>query len=267
MTIINRFYKGLLGLFLTCGGLLTSCVMEEEMLTKAGQATVRIELNADAAFGTETKAVNEEGYKVLANYTIQILQNGQIVGENNYPYNSLPNSIQLSNGSYTLKAFYGTDVPYSRTAFYVEGTQPFSIEGEDRIVSVNCTPTVGKLITQFDPLMATYFDDYKVTYTTSSIPSGNMVWAKNDTDPWYIRVPETGETVTATITLTPKTVYDAKGTVKTVTKTYKLERNKAWTLAVAPNYTATNGKLSISITIDEKTDDHEIDIVVPADWL
>ena len=75
MTFINRFYKGLLGLFLACGGLLTSCVMEEEMITKAGQATVRIELDADAAFGPETKAVNENDYKNINTYQVEIRKN------------------------------------------------------------------------------------------------------------------------------------------------------------------------------------------------
>ena len=269
MTIINRFYKGLLGLFLACGGLLTSCVMEEEMITKAGQATVRIELNADAAFGPETKAVNISDYENKDNYTVQILKEGQLYENHSWKYAEKPTTITLPIASYTLKAFYGTDAPYSRTGFYVEGTQSFAVTGEEEVktVTASCTPVVGKLVTAFDEKMATYFSDYKVVYTTSTITGEEVAWAKDDTDPWYIKVPKGGETVTAKIILTPKAEYDSKQTKKEVTETYTLHPNKAWTLQIAPNYTAINGKLGISITIDEKTNDHEIDIVVPSDWL
>ena len=265
----KEFYNGLLAILLTSSVCLTSCVEEEMMAQAKGEAEVRIELNADAAFGTSTKAVNENDYKNENNYTVQILKDGQIVDNHNYKYAECPTTITLPIASYNLKAFYGTDALYSRTGFYVEGTQSFAVTGEDGVkkVSVTCEPVVGKLITQFDAQMATYFSDYKVVYTTSSITGEQVTWAKNDTDPWYIKVAKGGETVTAKIILTPKAEFDSKQTKKEVTETYTLSPNKAWTLQISPNYTATNGKLGISITIDETTNDHEIDIVVPSDWL
>ena len=265
----KEFYYGLLGLSLTFGGLLTSCVMEEETLTKSGEATVRIELNADAAFGPGTKAVNESDYTNKNNYTVQILKDGEVYKNHSYNYANRPDFITLPIASYKLKAFYGTDTLYSRTGFYVEGTKTFSVTGEEGVmnVSVDCEPVAGKLIAQFDSLMTTYFSDYKVVYTTSSITGEQVTWAKEDTDPWYIKVPKGGEMATAKIILTPKAEFDSKQTKKEVNKVYTLAPNKAWTLQIAPNYTATNGKLGISITIDETTNDHEIDIVVPSDWL
>ena len=104
-------------------------------------------------------------------------------------------------------------------------------------------------------------------YTTSSITGEQVTWAKNDTDPWYIKVPKDGETVTAKIILTPKAEFDSKQTKKEVNEVYTLAPNKAWTLQIAPNYRATNGQLGISITIDSTTVDHNIDIVVPPHWL
>ena len=269
MKMKKEFYYGLLGLSLTFGGLLTSCVMEEETLTKSGEATVRIELNADAAFGPGTKAVNESDYTNKNNYTVQILKDGEVYKNHSYNYANRPDFITLPIASYTLKAFYGTDTLYSRTGFYVEGTKTFSVTGEEGVknVSVDCEPVAGKLIAKFDSLMTTYFSDYKVVYTTSSITGEQVTWAKNDTDPWYIKVPKGGETVTAKIILTPKAEFDSKQTKKEVNEVYTLAPNKAWTLQIAPNYRATNGQLGISITIDSTTVDHNIDIVVPPHWL
>ena len=260
----KEFYYGLLGLSLTFGGLLTSCVMEEETLTKSGEATVRIELNADAAFGPGTKAVNESDYTNKNNYTVQILKDGEVYKNHSYNYANRPDFITLPIASYTLKAFYGTDTLYSRTGFYVEGTKTFSVTGEEGVknVSVDCEPVAGKLIAQFDSQMSTYFSDYKVVYTTSSITGEQVTWAKTDTDPWYIKVPKGGETVTAKIILTPKAEFDSKQTKKEVTEDYTLAPNKAWTLQIAPNYRATNGQLGISFTIDSTTVDHNIYIVV-----
>ena len=265
----KEFYNGLLTFLMTSSVCLTSCVEEVMMAQANGEAEVRIELNVDTQFGPVTKAVDENSYKNENNYTVQILKDGQIVDNHNYKYSECPTNITLPIASYNLKAFYGTDAPYSRTGFYVEGTQSFAVTGEDKvkIVSVNCEPVAGKLITQFDSQMSTYFSDYKVVYTTSSITGEQVTWAKEDTDPWYIKVPKGGETVTAKIILTPKAEFDSKQTKKEVNEVYTLAPNKAWTLQIAPNYRATNGQLGISITIDSTTVDHNIDIVVPPHWL
>ena len=259
-----KFYKGLIGLFLTLGGLLTSCVMEEEVIAKAGKADVQIELSASTDFEPTTKAVNESDYQNLNNYTVEIWQNETI--KKSFPYAQIPSSIELNNGTYTLKAYCGTQANYSRTGFYVEGATVFNIEGESKSVSCQCKPVVAKLKVNFTPEMATYFSDYKVIYTTQTITGTAVTWAKNDTDPWYIKVAQNGETVKATIQLTPKAEYVLKGTTTSIDRTYVLEPNKMWTLEIAPSYTTTKGQLGISINIDSSTNDKPIDIVIPAEW-
>ena len=75
--------------------------------------------------------------------------------------------------------------------------------------------------------------------------------------------------MTATIHLTAKKEYEPAGDAKegTVVKTYKLLRNKSWTLNVAPNYSSSFGQLGIKIGFDETTVDHEIPIEIPAEWI
>ena len=40
----------------------TSCMMEEDLVAKAGKASIQIDLSTAADFSTETKAVNESDY-------------------------------------------------------------------------------------------------------------------------------------------------------------------------------------------------------------
>lgn len=259
-----KFYKGLIGLFLACGGLLNSCVMEDDVIAKAEKADVQIELSASTDFEPTTKAVNENDYQTLDNYSIEIWQNETI--KKSFTYKDRPSSIELTNGTYTLKAFYGTKADYSRTGFYVEGATVFNVEGNNQTVSCKCEPVVAKLKVNFTTEMATYFSDYKVIYTTQSITGTAVTWAKNDTDPWYIKLAQNGETVKATIQLTPKTEYVSKGTTTSIERTYVLKPNEMWTLEIAPSYTTTKGQLGISINIDSSTNDKPIDIVIPAEW-
>jgi len=80
-------------------------------------------------------------------------------------------------------------------------------------------------------------------------------------------VDEDGEEVEATIVLTPKEGYQTGSTAK-LTQKYRLKPNQAWTLGIAPNYSATEteGSVSISITIDDQTNDVDVPIIIPSEW-
>lgn len=247
--------------------LITSCQVEDLASFSKGKGTVTLDLSATAGFNTETKAVNEDDYRNLNNYTVQILKVGESDPVKSYKYEEIPSSIELNNGAYTVKAFCGTETgAASRTGFYVEGSNSFNLYGEtDKSVSLTCTPTYGKVKVEFNE-MDTYFSDYYVVYSTSALGSSTTAkWAKADTEPWYLKLNKEGETVTATIYLTPKSQYQTKAA--TVVRTYELAPNKAWTLQVSPNYNDVTGKLGIAITIDEKTNDQSIDIVIPSEWI
>lgn len=116
---------------------------------------------------------------------------------------------------------------------------------------------------KFASNMSEYFSDYSVVYETAVLKAAGStaVWAKDDTEPWYLKVDPKGETVTASIQVTR--LSDNK--TATVEKTYTLAPGKSWTLSIAPQ--DNNGNIGIEITIDESTDDEVIDIEVPSEWL
>lgn len=255
------FFSCMIGI----GLIATSCSSNEETTFNNNKGFVQLSVKTDANFSTiATRAVNEENYKNVNNYQVQILNSSDNKVEKEYAsLSEVPEKIELNNGSYTLKAFYGTDSEASKTGFYVEGTSTFSIQGEAQSVTVDCAPVCGKAITQFDQSMASYFSDYYVTYETKALSAAGKtaIWAKEDTEPWYLKIGKDGEQVKATIVVTRKS--DNK--TSKIEKAYMLMRNQSWTLKIAPQ--DNNGSLGIVIEIDESTNDQEIDIVVPSDWV
>lgn len=232
-----------------------------------GSGTISLSVAADAGFKS-SRAVNESEYTKTDNYTVKILQGEEELAS--FLYKDKAASYKLDNGNYTLKAFYGEELPASRDKFYVVGTKEFTVSGNDVAVNVDCEPTCGKLIVNFDSKMADFFSDYYVTYETKAltVASQTCKWAKDDKEPWYVKLDAAGEAVKATVHYTVKDSDKERTqvlTYKTNDGGDKMLPNKSWTLNISPK--DNNGSLSITITIDENTNDKPIEIVVPTDWL
>jgi hypothetical protein len=61
---------------------------------------------------------------------------------------------------------------------------------------------------------------------------------------------------------------DNKDQVTTKSGTFKLSRNKAYKMNISPVYNPTGtGDLSITVTVDDSTNDKEVDIEVPVTWV
>ena len=267
--------------------LATSCLSEEHDLAAPVQeqnnaqgGKIVLSVNAATEFGLQTRALNEADYKNTANYTVQIYDiNNPSTLLVNCKYSELdanmPNSFQP--GTYTVKAFYGREQNYSRSEFYVTGEKSVTINAGDEVnVPLTCTPTCGKLSVVFDSKMADYYDHYDVAFSEAvAFSGGSIAWSATDNEPWYVKLNAEGETLRYTINVTAKDEYaytDANGNKQntgTVSKTFGLERNKAYKLNVKPVYSPTEeGGLAISIEIDEETNTPiDIPVVVPISWL
>lgn len=268
--------------FVAVGLMTTSCLSEEHNLepsdVNAPQGTVTFNLDVNTDFTPNSRALSENSYKNTANYNVQVINatNQSVVFEckGSDLINSFPKTMNI--GSYRVNAFYGTQADASRNDFRVEGTEVFQVKGDSKVsVNVNCAPTCGKLIVDFDADMAKYFEDYSVTYGgTKALGSKTVTWAKGDNEPWYVALEPNGETLNYTISLKTKEDYlhkqgdaDPQPT-GVVTGTVTLQRNKAHRLTVKPNYSPnTEGGVSLSITIDGSTNDKNITFEVPVTWI
>ena len=255
-------------LFLCMGlsalSLFTSCQSDERDLDLApatqGKSTtgkIVLNLNADARFRDQgtTRAVNEDSYRNTANYRVQVYNNdnpGNLIVDDLYSQLDYNKLNSLNPGTYTVKAFYGTEQNYSRNEFYVEGIKDNVTvnAGDQANVTLSCLPTCGKLSVEFDPAMSTYYDSYDVAFSQAAAFGGSAIsWtAKED----YAYTDAQGNKITN----------------GTVTQEFELQRNRAYKLKIKPDYTATTeGGLKIVIEIDESTNQIDVPVVVPIDWL
>lgn len=251
-----------------------ACTSLDEGLEQANaEGQLELRLSAGTNF-SETRAVNEASYRNTDNYIVQVYDKEgteRLKCKGSELGSKLP--LTLPIGGYSVKASYGTRQPASRDVFYVEGTASGNIKADgSESVNVTCTPTCGRVKVTFDSEMPTYFSNYNVTFGgTTTLGTQTVAWAKNDTEPWYLELDKAGETVTFTITTTTQSDYVHTGNQQETmvkTGTFRLERNKAYNLGVRPSHTAPgSGTVGIEITIDESTNDIEVPIEVPVEWI
>lgn len=242
------------------GVTLFSCSSDEaELQFSEGTGYVSLDLNTNTGF--QSRAVVESDYQNKSNYTVQILKDGVVVDGMQWNYDDMPKEmIELSNGAYKLKAFYGDPAfTASRNKMYVEGESTFNINNDQVTASVTCKPVCGKVTVQFDGKMAEYFSNYSINFKTKALDESFYSWAKDDTDPIYMKV-ENNEQISATYSL-----VDTEGKSTTIDKTYSLSPQKHLIIKVVP--TVSSGDLGITIVVDESTNDQNVDIVIPSDWI
>lgn len=242
------------------GVTLFSCSSDEaELQFSEGTGYVSLDLNTNTGF--QSRAVNESDYKNLSNYTVQILKDGKVLDGMQWDYDDMPKDmIELSNGAYELKAFYGdANFTASRNKMYVEGKSTFNINSDQVTASVTCKPVCGKVTVEFDSKMAEYFSNYSINFKTIALDGSSVAWAKDDTEPIYMKV-ENNEQISATYSL-----VDKQGKSTTIDKTYSLSPQKHLIIKVVP--TVSSGNLGITIVVDESTNDQNVDIVIPSDWI
>jgi len=258
----------------------TSCQSEDHDfdLNPSGgtkeQGSLVLNLNASTNFA-ETRALNENDYRNTSNYNVKIVNvaNENVILECKASElsSNLPKTVDI--GSYRIEASYGTERDASRSEFYMFGDAVTTIKAkEQKTVSVNCSPTCGKVSVAFDSEMATYYSDYNVVFGgTKKLGTKTCSWSKTDSEPWYIALDKSGETVSYTINLTTKDEYLPEGSstnTAIATGTFTLERNKAHKLTIRPNYQpTTDGGVKVTIVIDDSTNDKNITWEVPVTWI
>jgi hypothetical protein len=249
------------------GLLAASCSSESFDEPSSGQGTVSFSVKSNALFNSATgssRAVNEETYNTVDNYFIEIIDRSGNIVVGPTLKSALANSIQLANGNYTIKAYYGEEKTASQEIFYVVGSTDFEVNANDQGVTVNCAPTCGKFAVEFATAdMDKYFSDYYVTFETEALDAegSTITWTKTTTDPYYMKLNSKGETVKATVHYT----VAESGKSDSMTLTQDMTPNEGWKMSIAPK--DGSGSLTITVTIDDSTNERPIEIVVPSDWI
>ncbi len=266
----------MLGVVSVFGLMFTSCVQElaEGAGAESKQGVLTLSLKGKANFGPGTRAVNEADYNNTDQYTVIVTDkngNEKLNCKGSELAYKMPLTMDI--GSYSVKAYYGKESAASRDEFYVEGIAEGTIKSDHKeAVTVDCEPTCGRIMVEFASGMSEYFSEYYVTFSgTKALGKQPLMWGQRDVEPWYVRLDEHGETITFTITTVTKDEYinsSNGGQTAMKTGTFNLKRNKGYKMNISTfHYSPDEGSIDIQITIDESTNDKEVDIEVPVDWI
>lgn len=264
---MKKYVRLLMGL-LIAGWWSASCSSDHDDIPSeaSGKGGVRIGLSTDTGFSSRA-GVDESEYKNLNIYTVQILKDDVPLADyKTTTYADLANKVLLLNGgSYTVKAFHGEDKPVSTTSMYVEGKKDFIVKNDTTEVSFTCKPVCAKVIVDFDADLDEYFSDYYVTFKTKAMGETAYPWEKDHqaNTPVYMKV-ENEEQVSAIIHLKAKDGVKAEATIS---RRYTLSPLQVKTITIAPAVSESAGTVGIEITVDETTNDKNVEIIVPSDWL
>lgn len=248
--------------------LFSACSSEaDEIINEAGKGYVSLSVQADAGFQT-TRATNE-AYEDVNNYIVQILQDDKVVGDIcEWKYSEVPDEIELPNGNYTLKAFYGEDKAVSSDEPYVEGTKDFEVKTNVQDIEVKCEVASAKVSVAFDEKMDEFFSDYSVVFKTKAMSSDeSCIWTKDDANKTYYLKVEKNEKIDAVIKLTNKETKQSTEQKLNITLSPGL--NKSYTFEpIGGNEEEEGGTdgLGIVIEINKDTNDKEVDIIIPSTW-
>ena len=262
MRQFKTLWKGMAAA-LAGGLLLCACSSEEDSLEiPEGKGYVKLSLYSETGF--QTKA-SEGGYKDINNYTVQILQNDAVVDDNEFAYSEMPDFIELANGSYNFKAFYGEDKAVYAGAdtlnLYFSDEDAFTLKGDTATINLTCEPNSARINVVFAESMDTYFSDYKVIISTIAQNGSVYPWTKTTEGPVYFKV-NNQESVKFTIELTPKTGTNSEPKKEV---SYTLSPKDAKTINISA--TSNSGNLGITIKIDKTVIEHPVDIDIPSDWV
>lgn len=263
--------KWMTAMMLCAGFSLSACTSDDGLSSpsKTGQGQLVLKLSSGAEFHEDTRTVNLDTYKNTDNYTVKVYDKDGVEKLNCKGSELVQNlPLTLTIGSYKVVASYGTEHNASRDEFYVEGTAAGTVKAgnQNDPAIVTCTPTCGRISVNFETEMADYFSDYNVQFKgTNALGTNAIAWMKSDTEPWYVKLEENGETITFTINATAKEEYSSNGTWS---GTFILQRNKAYKVNVKPSPVAPGtGNIDLEISIDQTTNDIEKDIEVPVTWI
>lgn len=245
------------GLTLGCLSGLPSCSSDGEMIQSKSKGALTLALDANVNYpeDVKTKVVNESDYANVENYTVQILQDENII--ETYTYSEMPALILLDEGKHGLRAFFGDDkVLASTDVMYVEGLSEFTIEKDKQAeAEVTCRPVSAKVVMDFDESTKKYFKDFSVSFETGKTVTPFILTEEKLTTPVYFK---TGEEETLKVKIQMTQVSTSK--VLQSTSTYKITPRKALTMHVK---TQGNGQVVLSVKIDDTLIERPIDIIVP----
>lgn len=249
---------------------LVACGKEEQIASQE-RGKVMVDLVSDLSFpvkGPVGRAVDLPSYANVNNYTVEIVDGDGTVIQSKL-YSEMDLVQEVVPGTYTIKAFYGENLPAAYDKLYVAGEQLFTVaKGDTKKVSFVCKPANTKVKIVYSDDFFNFYSDCTVGLKTKHINTPFLM-AKGDRDKeLFLKSDAAGEILTLTFDL-----KDLKGVSVTPdnfgAQTVTIKPRDFLTISIKPKLIDVDGgKITgITVTVDNGVTEEMIDVLIPDDFL
>ncbi|WP_301704975.1 DUF4493 domain-containing protein [uncultured Parabacteroides sp.] len=207
-----------------------------------------------------TKAGNVlEDFEDVDEYMVQIFQESDTLTSS--LYKDFPEELEIKEGSYTLRASKGENLPAAYDNPYFEGSTDFVIKKDMKTpLEVTCTMANARVYAEYSEDFLKAYSDYSVLLKTSYL-DGAFTIAKGETRGAYLQVEKEGTPLSVAISLMRETWKEPK--VYTVTNpSITIKPKESVTLKFATDGKTGDG-LELSIELDDSMEEAELEFGIP----
>lgn len=207
-----------------------------------------------------TKAGNVlEDFEDVDEYMVQIFQESDTLTSS--LYKDFPEELEIKEGSYTLRASKGENLPAAYDNPYFEGSTDFVIKKDMKTpLEVTCTMANARVYAEYSEDFLKAYSDYSVSLKTSYL-DGAFTIAKGETRGAYLQVEKEGTPLSVAISLMRETWKEPK--VYTVTNpSITIKPKESVTLKFATDGKTGDG-LELSIELDDEMVETEVIDSIP----
>ncbi len=249
---------------------LVACGKEEQIASQE-RGKVMVDLVSDPSFpvkGPVGRAVDLPSYANVNNYTVEIVDgNGTVIQSKLYSEMDLVQEVVP--GTYTIKAFYGENLPAAYEKMYVAGEQLFTVaKGDTKKVSFVCKPANTKVKIDYSDDFFNFYSDCTVGLKTKHINTPFLMAKGDRYKELFLKSDAAGEMLTLTFDL-----KDLKGVSVTPdnfgAQTVTIKPRDFLTISIKPKLIDVDGgKITgITVTVDNGVTEEMIDVLIPDNFL
>lgn len=198
-------------------------------------------------------------FEDVDNYTVQVFQESDTL--KSALYKDFPEQLEIKEGSYTLRASKGGNLPAAFDNPYFEGSTDFVIKKDMKTpLEVTCRMANARIYTEYTEDFLKAYSDYSVSLKTSYM-DGAFTIAKGETRGAYLQVAKEGTPLSIAISLMRESWKEPK--VYSVTNpSITLNPKESVTLKFATDGKTGDG-LALSIELDDSMEDADLEFGIP----
>lgn len=259
------YYVSLFSLFL-----FSACSSSEDGSPSGeGNGKVQFYLSQDATFPKEKLSgeTTAQPYEDIKNYTVELVDgSGATVLKERYGDIELASSFKA--GQYSVKAYYGENLPAAYNSLYVAGGTNFTIvKDETANVSFVCKPANAKVKVVYEDGFFDYFSDCTLEFTTPYTTSPFQMTKADSDKALFLKAGENEDLKIAFI------LKNKKGELVTIpgfgVQTLKLSARDFLTITIKPQVPdIEQGTIKgITVSIDTELGEEDVNIDIPNEML